>query len=206
MSTVIGGGGFLDPVIAWGPATPGDTLIYNAEGQWVPSAGGGGVTPETVFEALLPLGKVSADLTDWWSGYPGIYDPDKSAPNDDTTVFALKFTETIAELGLGSNPAETSGFYVKWDADAGAEVSVYPAHAQASGNFIFFQAKDDKIQFGIGAADGQTADVFEVGDPSDPLFAIGPAGEVTMSALPTSDPVAAGRLWNSTGTLKVSAG
>ena len=29
---------------------------------------------------------------------------------------------------------------------------------------------------------------------------------ISMSALPTSDPAVAGRLWNDTGTLKVSAG
>lgn len=32
------------------------------------------------------------------------------------------------------------------------------------------------------------------------------SGTVMISALPTSDPAVAGQLWNSTGTLKVSAG
>jgi hypothetical protein len=31
-------------------------------------------------------------------------------------------------------------------------------------------------------------------------------GDVTLSGLPTSDPSVAGRLWNDSGTLKISAG
>ena len=32
------------------------------------------------------------------------------------------------------------------------------------------------------------------------------SGAVTLSALPTTDPAVAGRLWNDAGTVKVSAG
>jgi hypothetical protein len=50
-----------------------------------------------------------------------------------------------------------------------------------------------------------------LGDPATRWFRgyfshLNATGEVIMSGLPTSDPLSAGRLWNSSGTVKVSAG
>lgn len=52
------------------------------------------------------------------------------------------------------------------------------------------------------------AEVSSVGANGDAVFAnLSASGsEIDMSGLPTSDPGVAGRLWNDSGTLKVSSG
>ena len=50
------------------------------------------------------------------------------------------------------------------------------------------------------------ADNTEGTSPGTSAMSVAPSGVVTLTGLPTADPSVAGQLWNSSGTLKVSAG
>lgn len=70
----------------------------------------------------------------------------------------------------------------------------------------------DNVTAGTGTIDVLNATIMTVSDgtSTDDLTATGvvtlSGQSVLMTALPTADPLVAGRLWNDSGTLKVSAG
>lgn len=63
--------------------------------------GGSGVTPETVYEALLPLGKIAPDFTTWGAGeYNALYSPNSDEATDGAWM-VFGFKPNNAELILG---------------------------------------------------------------------------------------------------------
>jgi hypothetical protein len=86
---------------------------------------------------------------------------------------------------------------------AGENQTNYLLYVSCNGYGIFVNAHGTLLT--ANDADNDAVNVY-VNDGVDIGFAIRGHGEIDMPLLPTADPHVAGRLWNSAGTLKVSAG
>lgn len=128
-----------------GAVSDGDSIVWNASsGQWEPGAGGG-VTPETVYEALLPLGKISPSFG--VQGGPVLYDPSSADPGDAASLwFVWNPTVRNLLLELNADDGVNGESYGGFNVFAGTEDD--PSVATRLGS-MFVGVDDDAYDAGL---------------------------------------------------------
>lgn len=138
-----------------------------------------------------------------------------SSPSPSGTSLPSGFTATgdgsdDRTLTIQAKVGQTSPVIVVLDEDGNPRGSISPTGEfviyDATGNVVLLVSPSD-ISLMAAAQTGQTEAILRLADDlGDPLFEVGPTGEVLAVGIPTADPAVAGALWNDSGTLKVSAG